>query len=103
MWAFLLSGAGDFFSGSVTRLIGDYHQLGIFLFIIVVFGIVGFYLLERYYIGKKVEQVTPERIHEIEHVAQEKLHVLKEGLQDRMHLGRKTSRKRRRAATRGSS
>jgi membrane protein DedA with SNARE-associated domain len=102
LWVFLLSGAGYFFSGTVTKLIGDYHQLGIFLLVIVVIGIVGFYLFERYYIGDKVEHVSPERIQEIEHVAQEKLNVLKEGFQDRMHLGRKSARKRRRAAKRGS-
>lgn len=102
LWVFLLSGSGYFFSTTVMRVIGDYHQLGVVLLAVVILGIIGFYFLERKWIGKKVEEVSPERIHEIEHVAQEKLNVLREGLQDRIHPRGKASRKRRRAAKRGS-
>lgn len=85
-WVLILSGAGYFFSGAITRLIGDFHQIGKVLLVIVVIGIAGFYLMERYWIAKKVEEADPERIQELEQAAQEKFHVIKEEIQERMHL-----------------
>ncbi|CAN5831780.1 DedA family protein [soil metagenome] len=82
LWVFLLSGAGYFFSGAVIGLIGDFQRLGKALLVIVVLGIVGFYLAERFWISKKVEEVTPERLQELEHVAQGKLHDLKQEFQE---------------------
>ncbi|NJM52301.1 MAG: DedA family protein [Blastocatellia bacterium] len=66
IWALILAGIGYFFSGAVTTIIGDFQQIGIALFVIVVVGIVGFYLLETLWLSKKVEQVEPETIHKIE-------------------------------------
>ena len=77
-WVVILSGAGYFFSGAITNLIGDFHQIGIALLVIVVVGIVCFYLAERFWLSKKVEEANPERIQEIEHAAQEKLHEIQE-------------------------
>lgn len=85
-WVFILSGAGYFFSGAITRLIGDFHQIGIFLLIIVVLGIAGFYLAERFWLGKKVEEADPERIQEFKHAAQENLNEIKEEIQERIHM-----------------
>jgi membrane protein DedA with SNARE-associated domain len=85
-WVLILSGAGYFFSGAITRLIGDFHQIGKVLLVIVVLGIAAFYLAERYWLGKKVEEADPERIQELEQAAQEKLHVLKEEIQERIHF-----------------
>jgi membrane protein DedA with SNARE-associated domain len=85
-WVLILSGAGYFFSGAITRLIGDFHQIGKVLLVIVVLGIAGFYLIERYWLGKKVEEADPERIQELEQAAQEKFHEIKEEIQERMHL-----------------
>ena len=82
LWVFLLSGAGYFFSGAVMGLIGDFQRLGKVLLVIVVLGIVGFYLAERFWLSKKVEEVDPERLQELEHVAQEKLHDLKQEFQE---------------------
>lgn len=89
LWVFILSGAGYFFSGAITRLIGDFHQLGIFLLVIVVVVIAGFYLVERFWLSKKVEEASPQRIHEIEHAAQEKFHEFKEEIQERIHMPRR--------------
>src|SRR5688500_16880042 len=47
-WVFILAGAGYFFSGAVMGLIGDFQRLGKVLLVIVVVGIVGFYLPERF-------------------------------------------------------
>ncbi|MFN2453320.1 MAG: DedA family protein [Pyrinomonadaceae bacterium] len=85
-WVFILSGAGYFFSGAITRLIGDFHQIGVALLVIVVVGIVCFYLAERFWLSKKVEEANPERIQELEHAAQEKL----QEIQERIHLPRRS-------------
>lgn len=82
VWVFLLSGAGYFFSGAVIGLIGDFQRVGKVLLVIVVLGIIGFYLAERFWLSKKVEEVNAERFQELEHVAQEKLHDLKQEFQE---------------------
>lgn len=100
VWVAVLSGAGYFFSGAVIGLIGDFRRLGKVLLVIVVLGILGFYLAERFWLSKKVEQANPERLQELEHAAQEKLHDLKQEFQE--HIPFKQSRRderRKRAAT----
>lgn len=88
-WVFILAGAGYFFSGAITNIIGDFHRLGKVLLVIVVCGIVGFYLLERYWLSKKVEEADPERIQNLERAAEEKLTEFKEEIQERIHLPRR--------------
>ena len=73
LWVFVLSGAGYFFSGAVMNLIGDFQRLGKYLLIIVIVGIVAFYLTERFWLSPKVEEANPERLQELEHAATEKL------------------------------
>jgi membrane protein DedA with SNARE-associated domain len=86
VWVFVLAGAGFFFSSTITNVIGDFHQLGKVLLALVLVGIVGFYLLERYWLSEKVEQASPERLHEFEHAAQEKLHEIGHEIQERIHF-----------------
>jgi membrane-associated protein len=86
LWVLVLSSAGYFFSGAITSIIGDFHQIGYFLLVIVVIGILGFYLAERFWFSKKVEEADPERIQELEHAAQEKLIEIKEEIQERIHF-----------------
>lgn len=93
VWVFVLTGAGYFFSGAITQIIGDFHQLGIYLLLIVVVGITGFYLLERYWLSGKVEHADPERLHEIEQAAQEKLHELGDEIKEHIPRKRKKARK----------
>lgn len=97
LWVFVLAGAGYFFSGAVMGLIGDFQRLGKVLLVIVVLGIVGFYLAERFWISRKVEEVNPERLQELEHAASEKLHDLREELQEhipfKQHRGEHKERK----------
>ncbi len=97
MWVAVLSGAGYFFSGAVMGLIGDFQRLGKVLLVIVVVGIVGFYLAERFWISPKVEEANPERLHEIEHAATEKLQDLREEIQEhipfKQHRGEHKERK----------
>lgn len=81
-WVFVLAGAGYFFSGAVMGLIGDFQRLGKVLLVIVVLGIVAFYLTERFWISRKVEEADPERLQELEHAATEKLQDLREEIQE---------------------
>ncbi len=90
VWVLVLSGAGYFFSGAVIGIIGDFQRLGKVLLVIVVVGIAGFYLAERFWLSKKVEEADPERLQELEHVAQEKLQGLKHEFQE--HIPFKQSR-----------
>jgi uncharacterized membrane protein len=97
MWVFVLSGAGYFFSGAVVGLIGDFQRLGKVLLVIVIVGILAFYLVERFWLSQRVERVNPEMLHELEHVAQEKLHDLKQEIQEHnpfTHARREEQKKR---------
>lgn len=81
-WVLILAGFGYFFGGAISTIVGDFKQLGIVLLIIAVIGVIGFYLIERFWFSKKIEEVDPETIHLIE----EKIHVIEEGIQERLHL-----------------
>lgn len=90
-WVIVLAGTGYFFSGAITSIIGDFQQIGIALFFIILFTVISLYAIERYWLSEKVEEADPETIHKIEEkllaveeVAQEKLHDLTE----RLHLTR---------------
>jgi membrane protein DedA with SNARE-associated domain len=94
-WVLLLAGAGYFFSGAITSIIGDFRQIGVALFFLVLTAIIIFYVIERFWLSEKVEEADPETIHRIEEklhaveeVAQEKLHDLGE----RLHLTREPNR-----------
>jgi len=94
LWVFLLSGSGYFFSGFITSIIGDFQQIGIALFFIVMTGIVVFYVVERFWLSEKVEEANPETIAKIEEkilavegAAEQRLHDLGE----RLHLTREPS------------
>jgi membrane protein DedA with SNARE-associated domain len=99
-WVLVLTGAGYFFSGAITNLIGDFQQIGKVLLVLVVLGIIGFYLAERFWLSKKVEEVSPQQIQKLEGIAHETLHDLKEEIheikeeiQERIHLKKEQRRK----------
>ena len=97
LWVFVLSGGGYFFSGAVMGLIGDFQRLGKVLLVIVIVGIVAFYLAERFWISPKMEEANPERLQELEHAATEKLQDLREEIQEhipfKQHRGEHKERK----------
>jgi membrane-associated protein len=97
LWVFVLSGAGYFFSGAVMGLIGDFQRLGKVLLVIVVLGIVAFYLTERFWISRKFEEADPERLQELEHAATEKLQDLRQEFQEHIPFKpqRRTEQKKR--------
>lgn len=82
LWVFVLAGAGYFFSGAVMGLIGDFERVGKVLLVIVLVGILAFYLTERFWISRKVEEADPERLQELEHAASEKFQDLKQEFQE---------------------
>jgi membrane protein DedA with SNARE-associated domain len=95
IWVTLLAGAGYFFSGAITSMIGDFKQIGVALFFIVLTAIIIFYVIERFWLSEKVEEASPatihrieEKLHAVEEVATEKLHDLGE----RLHLTREPNR-----------
>jgi len=81
-WVLILSGAGYFFSGAVIGILGDFQRLGKVLLVIVVVGITGFYLAERFWLSAKVEEADPERLQGFELAAQERLQDLRQEFQE---------------------
>ena len=78
IWVLILASVGYFFSGAITTIIGDFKQIGIALFFIVLFGVIAFYLIERYLLSERIEDASPETIHKLEekiHTIEEKLHI----------------------------
>ena len=86
VWVLILSGIGFFFSTAVMGLLGDFRRLGKALLVIVIVGILGFYLVKRVWLSKKVEEAEPEKLHEIEHAAIEGLKELKDEIREKIHL-----------------
>lgn len=84
LWVLTLCGVGYFFHSAIYNLLGDFHQLGIYLLIIVVAGVVGFYLVERFWLSKKVEEADPEKIQKLEQAAEDKLHEIREEIQEHL-------------------
>jgi membrane protein DedA with SNARE-associated domain len=80
-WVLILSGLGYFFSGAITGILGNFKQAGIALFFVLLFGIIVFYVVERYWLSEKVEEVAPETLHRIE----EKIHVIEDVAQEKLH------------------
>ena len=95
MWVCLLSGVGYFFSSAVMGLIGDFRHVGKILLVIVIAGVMVFYLIKRLYISKKVEEVGPEKLHDIEQAAVGSLKDLKEEIQQKIHLKPRRRKKHR--------
>lgn len=81
VWAFVLASIGYFFSGAISSIIGDFKQIGVGLLFVVLIGIIIFFVVERYYLSEKIEEVAPETIHKIE----EKFHHVEEVAQGKLH------------------
>jgi membrane-associated protein len=92
LWVSILSGVGYFFSSAVMGLIGDFRHMGKILLVIVVAGVLGFYLIKRLWLSRKVEEVQPELLCEIEQAAIEGIKELSGEIQEKIHL--KSSRRR---------
>jgi membrane protein DedA with SNARE-associated domain len=94
LWVFILAGAGYFFSGAVIGLIGDFQRVGKVLLVIVLVGIVGFYLVERFWLSPKVEKADPERLQEFEQAASEKFQDLRDEVREHIHFKHRGDQKK---------
>jgi len=86
LWVLVLSGFGYFFSSAVMGIIGDFRRLGKVLLLIVIVGVLVVYLVKRYWVSKKVEEVEPEKLHEIEQAAIERVKELSEEIREKIHF-----------------
>ncbi len=78
VWVLILASVGYFFSGAVSTIIGDFTQIGVAMFFIVLAGIIAFYLIERFLLSDTIEDADPATLHRIEeklHDIEEKLHL----------------------------
>jgi membrane protein DedA with SNARE-associated domain len=82
MWVLTLSATGYIFHSAIYNLIGDFEKFPIILLVVVACGILGFYLVERFWLSKKVEEADPASIQKFEQAAEEKLHEIKEEISD---------------------
>jgi membrane protein DedA with SNARE-associated domain len=67
MWAAVLAGAGYFFSGAISALVGSVRQISIILLIAVAIAVAvagGLFLLERYVIGPRIPEIQPLLLHD---------------------------------------
>ena len=90
-WVLILSGTGYFFSGAITTIIGDFHQIGIAIFFVILFAVILLYAAERFWISERVEEANPATILKLE----EKLLAVEEaahGLGEKFHLTRDQGR-----------
>jgi membrane protein DedA with SNARE-associated domain len=78
MWVGVLSGVGFVFHSAIYNLIGDIHSFPVILLVVLAVGVLGFYLAEKYWLTKKVEEASPEAIHKFEQAAEEKFHEIQE-------------------------
>ena len=67
-------------------IIGDFRRLGKVLLLIVIVGVLVVYLVKRYWVSKKVEDVEPEKLHEIEQAAIERVKELREEIREKIHF-----------------
>jgi membrane protein DedA with SNARE-associated domain len=67
VWSLVLAGAGFFFSGAITVLVGHVRQISVILLIAIgiAFAVAGgLFLLERYVIGPRVPEIQPLLLHD---------------------------------------
>jgi membrane protein DedA with SNARE-associated domain len=82
VWVLSLTAAGYFFHSAIYNLIGDFKKFPFILLCLVAAGIAGFYLAERFWLSKKVEEADAVRIQKFEQAAEEKLHEIRDEIQE---------------------
>jgi membrane protein DedA with SNARE-associated domain len=81
-WVLILSGVGFFFHSAIYNLIGDFKRFPVFLLVVLAVGVVGFYLAEKYWLSKNIEEADPEKIQKFEQAAEDKLHEIRDEISD---------------------
>lgn len=82
VWVLVLAGAGYIFHTAIYNLIGDFEKFPFILLAVVAAGVVGFFLAEKYWLSKKVEDANPATIQKFEQAAEEKFQEIREEIQD---------------------
>jgi membrane protein DedA with SNARE-associated domain len=82
VWVLTLAGLGFVFHSAVYNLIGDFKRFPVFLLAILALGVLCFYVAEKYWLSKKVEDANPEALHKFEVAAGEKFHEFREEIQE---------------------
>jgi len=89
VWSLVLAGAGFFFSGAISVLIGHVRQISVILLIAIGIALAvagGLFLLERYVIGPRVPEIQPLLLHDpIEVRREEDRRSKAEGLKESKH------------------
>ncbi len=86
VWVLLLAGAGYFFSGAISVLVGHVRQVSIILLIAVgiAFAVAGgLFLLERYVIGPRIPEIQPLLLHDPAEVRREHARLSRRRKEDR--------------------
>ena len=81
-WVLILSSVGFFFHSAIYNLIGDFKRFPVFLLIVLAVGVVGFYLAEKYWLSKNIEEADPEKIQKFEQAAEDKLHEIRDEISE---------------------
>jgi membrane protein DedA with SNARE-associated domain len=86
VWVLALSGAGFVFHSAIYTLVGNFRDLSyVFLAVVVAvigLGITGFYLAEKYWLSRKIEQADPAAVLKFEQAAEERLHEIRDEIHD---------------------
>jgi len=82
VWVAALSGVGFVFHSAVYNLVGDFKTFPVILLVVLALGVVGFYLAEKYWLSKKVEEANPEAVLKFEQAAEEKLQEIREEISE---------------------
>jgi len=82
VWVLTLSSAGYIFHSAVYNLVGDFKTFPVILLVVLALGVVGFYLAEKYWLSKKVEEANPEAVLKFEQAAEEKLQEIREEISE---------------------
>ena len=86
VWVLPLSSAGLVFHTAIYTLVGNLHDLSFLLLVVVVLvlvvGIGGFYLAEKYWLSPKIEEADPATIHKLEQAAEDKLHEIRDEISE---------------------
>jgi membrane protein DedA with SNARE-associated domain len=82
VWVLSLAAVGYIFHSAIYNLIGEFKKFPIILLVVIAVGVLGFYLAEKYWLTKKVEEASPETIQKFEQAAEEKLHEIKDEIQE---------------------
>ncbi|HEX3560411.1 MAG TPA: DedA family protein [Pyrinomonadaceae bacterium] len=82
VWVAALAGVGFVFHSAVYNLVGDFKRFPVILLVVLAVGVAAFYLAEKYWLSKKVEEANPETIQKFELAAEGKFQEIREEISE---------------------